>query len=181
MIIQLLKDQCVCSKNRFCKFRYAVCVCVCVYSGGDETAHSPLFHPLSPDPLADLLVPPAASLYSVFEIYWRVNKEPESQCKHTGWVNTEEHTIRMKTPVFLCLSLIYPDEKRKCWQKMFRLHASNTGAVNHVLMFVVFSFDSNRVTFHYFTKTDVQKTCCSITSPENSHTYPSVLFPHLLL
>lgn len=36
--------------------------------------------------------------------------------------------------------------------------------------------------FHYFTKTDVQKTCCSVTSPKKHyHTYPSVLFQHLLL
>lgn len=88
---------------------------MCVFWGEQITAHSPLFHLLTPDPLTDLLVPPAASLYSVFEIYWRVNKEPEPQCKHTGWVNTKEHAIKMKTSVSLCLSLIYPDDQRKCW------------------------------------------------------------------
>lgn len=71
-----------------------------MYSGGGGrgiTAHSPLFHLLTPDPLTGPFVPPAASLYSVFEIDWRVNKEPEPQCKHTGRVNTKEHTIKMKT------------------------------------------------------------------------------------
>lgn len=113
--IQPLKDQYVSSKNRFCNLRFATYVCVCVCSGGKTTAHSPLFHLLTPDPLTDLRVPPAASLYSVFETDWRVNKEPEPQCKHTSWVNKKKNTLLRWKHQFCWLSLIYPDDQRKYW------------------------------------------------------------------
>lgn len=110
--IQLLKDQYVSSKNRFCYLGFAVCVCVL---GRIITAHSPLFHLLTPDPLTDLLVPPAASLYLVFDIYWRVKKEPEPQCKHTQAGLIQKNTLSRWKHQFLCLSQIYPDDQRNCW------------------------------------------------------------------